>query len=575
VSAPRILAIVPARGGSKGIRRKNVRLLRGRPLLAHVLLALGRSRFAPAVWVTTDDDEIAEIAARFGARVLRRPAELASDRVTLDPVIHHAAGAIEATLGSRFDVVVTVQPTSPLLSPERFDAAVAAVAFDGYDTAITVVDDRHLRWLGDPEAPRPGFDARKNRQELPAAWRETGAVLAARRDFVQPESRFGPHVRLLPVPEHEAVDIDGYADWWLAENWLARRRLAVRVDGGAGLGLGHVYRQLALASRLFNHEIRFFMDPKGADGIRLAESHGVSIERCPPEEFVQRLDAFRPHVVFLDVLDTDADWVSAVRGPGRFVATFEDLGAGADVADLVLNELYQDARADGARRICGPGVACLREEFYGLSPHPTAPAVSEVLVTFGGTDPGNLTLRALDALERVPADFSLTVVLGLGYAHEDSLAPWAKRTRRPHRILRDARAISAAMARADLAITSAGRTVYELVACGTPALVLAQNERELLHCCAREEFGVVNLGLGRERSPAEIAEAVVGMLPFEAREELHLAMLSVDLWRGPERILRAVFDGLEERERLRTAWRSEVGFDADREEEECGSDVSS
>jgi hypothetical protein len=131
------------------------------------------------------------------------------------------------------------------------------------------------------------------------------------------------------------------------------------------------------------------------------------------------------------------------------------------------------------------------------------------------------------------------------------------------------------MARADLAITSAGRTVYELVACGTPALVLAQNERELLHCCAREEFGMVNLGLGRERSPAEIAQAVVGLLPFEAREELHLATLSVDLWRGPERILRAVFDGLEERERLRAAWRSEVGFDADREEEECGSDVSS
>ncbi len=574
MSAPRVLAIVPARGGSKGIRRKNVRLLRGRPLLAHVLAALARSRFTPATWVSTDDDEIAELAARFGARVLRRPAELAGDRVTLDPVIHHAAGAIEATLGARFDVVVTVQPTSPLLSPERFDAAVAAVAFDGYDTAVSVVDDRHLRWLGDPEAPRPGFEARQNRQELPAAWRETGAVLATRRDRVQPEGRFGPHVRLLPVPEHEAVDIDGYADWWLAESWLARRRLAVRVDGGGGLGLGHVYRQLALASRLFNHEIRFFMDPKGADGIRLAESHGTAVERCPPGEFAARLDGFGPHVVFTDVLDTGAEWMTALRGPGRFLATFEDLGPGADVADLVLNELYEDPKADGVRRICGPQVACLREEFYGLPPHPTRPTLAEVLVSFGGSDPANLTLRALEALERVPGDFATTVILGLGYTQEASLAPWTRRTRRPHQILRDTRAISGPMARADLAITSAGRTVYELVACGTPALVLAQNERELLHCCARDEYGVVNLGLGRERGPDAIAEAVVSLLPFEAREELHLATLSVDLFRGPERILRAVFDGLEERERLRAVWRNEVGLPAGREEERCGSVAS-
>jgi spore coat polysaccharide biosynthesis predicted glycosyltransferase SpsG len=391
---------------------------------------------------------------------------------------------------------------------------------------------------------------------------------------VLPDSRFGPHVRLLPVPEHEAVDIDGYADWWLAESWLARRRIAVRVDGGGALGLGHVYRQLALASRLFNHEIRFFMDPKGADGIRLAESRGTAVERCPPEEFASRLDVFAPHVVFTDVLDTDAEWIAAVRGPGRFVATFEDLGSGADAADLVLNELYQDAKADGVRRICGPQVACLREEFHALPPHPTRPTVAEVLVSFGGSDPANLTLRALEALETVPGDFEVTVVLGLGYTQEDSLVPLVRRSRRALRILRDVRAISAPMSRADLAITSAGRTVYELVACGTPALVLAANQRELLHCCAREEYGVVNLGLGRERTPAEIAEAVLALLPFEAREELHLATLSVELFRGPERILRAVFDGLEERERLRAAWRNEVGLPAGREEDRCGSVAS-
>jgi len=96
-----------------------------------------------------------------------------------------------------------------------------------------------------------------------------------------------------------------------------------------------------------------------------------------------------------------------------------------------------------------------------LPPHPTRPTVEEVLVTFGGTDPANLTLRALEALEGVPAEFAVTVVLGRGYAAADSLTAWTRHTRRAHQITRDSRAISAHMSRADLALCSAGRTVAE------------------------------------------------------------------------------------------------------------------
>jgi spore coat polysaccharide biosynthesis predicted glycosyltransferase SpsG len=184
--------------------------------------------------------------------------------------------------------------------------------------------------------------------------------------------------------------------------------------------------------------------------------------------------------------------------------------------------------------------------------------VEEVLVTFGGTDPANLTLRALEALELVPAEFAVTVVLGRGYAAEHSLTAWARRTRRAHAITRDSRAISAHMSRADLAISSAGRTVYELVACRTPTLVLAQNEREERHCCAREAYGVRNLGLGRRRTREEIAAAVADALPFEAREQLRMAMLGLDLWQGPERILRAIFDGLAARDRHLAALRADL-----------------
>jgi spore coat polysaccharide biosynthesis predicted glycosyltransferase SpsG/CMP-N-acetylneuraminic acid synthetase len=539
-SWPRVLVIVPARGGSKGVPRKSVRLLHGMPLIGHVLRTLSYSRFAPAVWVTTDDDEIADVAERYGASVVRRPPELAADDVTLDPVVSHAVTSIESSSGTAWDVVATVQPTSPLLSAERFDAAVAAVAEDGYDSAITVIRDAHLRWRGALDRPQPGFAVRLNRQQLPPEYRETGAVLASRREHVTPQGRFGSRVRLIELPADEAVDIDSNADWWLADNFLDRRRIAFRADGGAVIGLGHVHRALTLSSRLFNHDIRFFMDPALPDGIRLARLHGMHVTPTDNACFTEHLSGWRPDVVLLDVLDTERPFVEGIRRVCDVVATFEDLGSGADAADLVFNELYADSKADGIRRFCGPDVACLREEFYSVRPRATQDVVRNILVTFGGTDPNNLTAKALQALEQVDGDFHVSVVLGLGYSPVDSLEQQARASRHAVEVHQNVRNISTFMTQADLALTSAGRTVFELIACQTPVVALAQNARELLHTCTDERHGVQSLGLGADVSAAAVADAVRLLLPLNPRIETQRRMAALDLWNGPDRIISSI-----------------------------------
>ncbi len=542
--------IVPARGGSKGVARKNVRLLHGTPLIGHVLRTLAGSRFRPALWVTTDDEEIADVGRRYGAEVVRRPAELAQDAVTLDPVVHHAVTSIEASTRTIWDVIATVQPTSPLLTVERFDEAVGAVVGESYDSAITVVMDSHLRWRGPLDRPEPDFTVRLNRQQLPPVYRETGAVMVTRRSHLTPRGRFGPKVRLVELPDHEAVDIDSNADWWLADNFLDRRRIAVRVDGGGAIGLGHVHRALTLSSRLFNHDVRFFMDPVLPDGIRLARLHGAQVVEADNAGFLAALSDWRPDVVLLDVLDTERRFVEILRGACDVIATFEDLGSGADVADLVFNELYAHAEADGVRRFSGPEVACLREEFYSVLPRPTRPTVRNVLITFGGTDPNDLTAKALAALHQVEGGFRVAVVLGLGYAHGEAIEGAARRSRHRVDVHRNVRTISSFMAEADLALSSAGRTVFELIACQTPTLVLAQNERELLHTCSDDAHGVKSLGLGAELQPAAVADAVSELFSLEARAEARRRMASVDLWSGPDRIMTAVL-GLLRARRLR------------------------
>ena len=539
---PRVIAIVPARGGSVGVPRKNVRLLRGRPLLSYVIEALARSRYRIDVWVSTDDEEIVHTARQLKANVVRRPKALATDATTLDPVVHHAVTTVERHSGP-FDVVLTVQPTSPLLLPETLDRAIETLLAGEADTVLTVKEDQHLTWDGPVDAPTPLFAARINRQGLAPKFRETGAVVAARRACVTPASRFGPRVRLLPVSDREAIDIDSYEDWWLADRHLAARRIAVRVDGGRKLGLGHIYRALALRSRIFNHDIRFFMSRDSTEGIALAEAHRVPVTLVSGNpEFFAALREFDPEIVLLDVLDTTAEFVQPLVDAGRFVVTFEDLGSGADVAHLTFNELFDDPKADNQRRFAGWRYASLREEFYSVAQRPLRSTVHRILVTFGGADPSNLTCKALSALDHVPGDFVVDVVLGLSYSHLDELTALIPSLRRKPVIHTAVKAMSALMADADLGLTSAGRTVFELIACRTPALVLAQNTRELGHSGIRREFGVRLLGLGATLPDETLRDAIEELLPYEERQQLHRAMLELDLLEGPQRVLGAIFN---------------------------------
>lgn len=108
-----ILAVIPARGGSKGIPRKNVRLMAGKPLIYYAIHNAKTCEMITDVAVTSDDEEILHIAEEYGADALQRSSELAKDAVTLDPVIYDAMLQMEKLKGTTYDVIITLQPTSP------------------------------------------------------------------------------------------------------------------------------------------------------------------------------------------------------------------------------------------------------------------------------------------------------------------------------------------------------------------------------------------------------------------------------------------------------------------------------
>jgi CMP-N-acetylneuraminic acid synthetase len=223
------LAVIPARAGSRGLPGKHLRRIGGLPMIVHTIRAALGAASIDRVIVSTNDEAVARVARRAGAEVpFRRPAHLAEDGTPTQPVIAHAVAWAESD-GTNVDLVVTLQPTSPLRDAGQIDAAlrlldgpgvrsVVSVAVLGLPTSVlgALMDGRFTRALAD-EATR--------RQESPAAVRLTGGIYVTRRDLLREGRLLDEQPAALVVDPTSAVDVDTEDDLKAARRaWRAARR---------------------------------------------------------------------------------------------------------------------------------------------------------------------------------------------------------------------------------------------------------------------------------------------------------------------------------------------------------------
>ncbi|HEX7071618.1 MAG TPA: acylneuraminate cytidylyltransferase family protein [Rhodothermales bacterium] len=224
------VAIVPARGGSKSVPGKNIKPLGGKPLIAWSIEVASAVPQVDRVIVSTDDDDIADVATAFGAEVYRRPAELATDTALVLDAVRHLLSTLRGE-GFAPRVGLLLEPTCPFRSVEDVTRCLDLLEDDTVDSVATFVAARlnpARAWRVEGQRPVPfieGLDPWQPRQRLPSAYQLSGGVYAFRADRLTAESPsilFGNAAAVVVSPER-SVDIDDALDFMLAEAVLARR----------------------------------------------------------------------------------------------------------------------------------------------------------------------------------------------------------------------------------------------------------------------------------------------------------------------------------------------------------------
>lgn len=227
IDGKRVVAVIPARGGSKGVPRKNVRLVAGKPLLAWNVEAAVGAKCMDLVVVSTDDDEIAAVAERYGARAVRRPAEISGDTASSESALLHALEVMRGE-GDVPDILVFMQCTSPLTASEDVDGCVETLLKEKADSAFTAKEFFYFIWKRMPDGSADGINHdkrfRPRRQDREPQYEENGAVYAMRVDgFLKAKHRFFGRTVMSLMPESRCYEIDTEFDLEVASRLLADR----------------------------------------------------------------------------------------------------------------------------------------------------------------------------------------------------------------------------------------------------------------------------------------------------------------------------------------------------------------
>ena len=227
----KIIAVIPARGGSKGIPLKNIKLIGGKPLIAYSIEAAKKSRLINKIYVSTDHSGIAEIAEGYGASVIKRPSEISGDAASSESAVLHALDHIKKNECYEADICVLLQCTSPLTAIEDIDGTIENLISNNSDSALSVTPFHYFLWRIDDKQNAVGINhdmrIRALRQNRTNQYLETGAIYAFRvKGFIKAKHRFFGKTTAYIMPPERCLEIDDPIDISIAQAIILENKKA-------------------------------------------------------------------------------------------------------------------------------------------------------------------------------------------------------------------------------------------------------------------------------------------------------------------------------------------------------------
>lgn len=543
-----ILFVIPDMGGQYAIVKKNLRILSGKPLISYVIEAAKRCKWKADIVVVTNDDAMLHVCDYYSIPAVHSSVMQndGNSEVTLDPIICKAVLDVENDKQMKYDIIVTLQPTSPLIKSETIDSGLDMFMTMSYDTILSAINQPHLAWERQGTAYIPKYTERRNRKLLPDYLVETGTFVICNRENLNKGSRIGESVYIFQIAQNEGLEIINEYDWLIAEKELSKKKILIRIDGYSEIGMGHIYRGLQLADILFEHEVCFVISEKSDIAIQRIEASGYPyIIIKNDEDIIYHVELENADIVVNDILNTSLEYMRELTRCGVRVVNLEDLGEGAVYADAVINDLYS-CQNQRNNFYWGSDYYCLREAFLNIRKKKNVErSVQEVLVSFGGTDPSHLTEKIISIFNSFPKDyfFHVTVIIGAGNSDKEKVKKLIAENANniSYTLMQDVKTLSIYMSQADLAIASQGRTMYELAYMTVPTIIMAQNERELTHEFGYLSNGFINLGLGKELDDKTIYQTILWLINCpQIRVQIKNEMEKLDLENGVYRVKKLI-----------------------------------
>ncbi len=535
------------------------RFLINKPLVLYLSENIRACNKIDDFYIITDDDNIAHISELHGFKFLQgsySPQD--GNQEYLKKFIIEKWKEIEKLERKKYDYLIILNPNLPLIRSETIDHAINDIIQNKAEIGLSVRSSNEIKgsyWLENEDGFGIKIEIDNQIQvQKTELLKQLDGILILKTDLMEDLNwKNSNKIKLIRLNFPENLEITTHLDWWIVEKYLKRKRILIRTDGYNKIGLGHVYRTLSLANQLIDHEILFVSKKEYQLGIKLIQEHNYDIKTFTTRsEFIQILEEFNPNIVINDILDTEKNYILNLKKRGYFVINFEDLGPGALEADLVINALFRRKNFYD-NHYWGKDYYILREEFFLVRKKKIKEKVENILITFGGTDPNNYTERVLRILNEMGLHgIKINVIVGLGYENVEQLKDRVKNYNLNMTIKQHVKNISKYMYEADIAITPAGRTVYELASIGVPTIVLVENEPGLLHTFANEKNGIINLGLGYEIPDEKIKKAIRNLInDYNLRKKCHELMLKNNLKSGINNVLSLIFSKYEKHEQER------------------------